>query len=186
MGQRALVEMRPVISPSEGHSNVDEIRRWGPLPATADELCEVGRRLGASKNDILLGSQATKSVLKDLSKTGHLAYYRILYFATHCALTVAKPGLILTPQQEAATDTTGKLDWDDGLLTADEIKALKLDADGSHSRLAARPMAVEKTLTSNRSWQALFSTPGRGLCCSHTGKSVWQPPSNSQQEPSRS
>jgi len=129
VGQRALVEMRPVISPSEGHSNVDKIRRGGPLPATADELCEVGRRLGASKNDILLGSQATKSVLKDLSKTGHLAHYRILYFATHCALTLSKPGLILTPQQEAATDTTGKLDWDDGLLTADEIKALKLDAD---------------------------------------------------------
>ena len=129
VGHRALVEMRPVISPSEGQSNVDKIRGWGPLPSTADELCEVGRRLGASKSDILLGSQATKSVLKDLSKTGHLTQYRILYFATLCALTVSEPGLILTPQQEAATDTTGKLDRDDSLLTADEIKAFKLDAD---------------------------------------------------------
>jgi len=102
-------------------------------------------------------------VLKDLSKTGRLAQYRILYFATHCALTVSGRGLILTPQQEAATDATGKLDRDDGLLTADEIKAFKLDADWLRSRLAARLMAVEKTPTSYRSWQALFSTPGRGL-----------------------
>ena len=129
VGDRTAVEIRPVISPREGHSNVDKIRRWGPLPETADELCEVGRRLGASKSDILLGSQATESVLKDLSKTGRLAQYRILYFATHCALTVSGPGLILTPQHEAATDATGKLDRDDGLLTADEIKAFKLDAD---------------------------------------------------------
>ena len=129
VGDRTAVEIRPVIRPREGHSNVDKIRRWGPLPETADELCEVGRRLGASKSDILLGSQATESVLKDLSKTGRLAQYRILYFATHCALTVSGRGLILTPQQEAATDATGKLDRDDGLLTADEIKAFKLDAD---------------------------------------------------------
>jgi CHAT domain-containing protein len=121
-GYRALVETRPVLSSSEGRANVD------PLPATADELCEVGRRLGASKSDILLGSQATKAVLKDLSNAGHLAQYRILYFATHCVLTVSEPGLILTPQLEAATDATGKL-RDDGLLTADEIKGFKLDAD---------------------------------------------------------
>ncbi|MFZ0854874.1 MAG: tetratricopeptide repeat protein [Hyphomicrobiaceae bacterium] len=129
VADRTVVGIRPVISPREGHSNVDKIRRWAPLPETADELCEVGRRLGASKSDILLGSQATESLLKDLSKTGRLAQYRILYFATHCALTVSEPGLILTPQHEAATDATGKLDRDDGLLTADEIKALKLDAD---------------------------------------------------------
>jgi CHAT domain-containing protein len=129
VGNMALLELRPVISRSEDHANVDTIRGRDPLPATADELCEVGRRLGASKSDTLLGSGATKSVLKDLSKTGRLAQYRILYFATQCAPTGSGPGLILTPQNEAATDATGKRDRDDGLLTADEIKAFKLDAD---------------------------------------------------------
>jgi len=61
VGDRTAVEIRPVIRPREGHSNVDKIRRWGPLPETADELCEVGRRLGASKSDILLGSRLPKA-----------------------------------------------------------------------------------------------------------------------------
>jgi CHAT domain-containing protein len=68
-------------------------------------------------------------VLKDLSKTGRLAQYRILYFATQCALTGSEPGLVLGPQEAAAIDTNGKLDRDDGLLAADEIQAFKLDAD---------------------------------------------------------
>src|SRR5262245_2052502 len=126
-GQRTTVASRPVMSSSEGYSQVDKIRTWEPLPETADVLCEVGRRLDASKSDILLGSQASASVIKTLSEAGRLAQYRILYFATHCALTgqvqgVAEPGLVLTPQHARATA-------DDGLLTAHDIKALKLDAD---------------------------------------------------------
>jgi len=121
------------MSSSADHAKRDKIRTWDPLPETADVLCEVGRRLHASKGDILLGSQASKSVLRAQSQAGHLAQYRILYFGTHCALTgqvegVTEPGLVLTPQQAGATDS-GKLDQDDALLTADEIKALRLDAD---------------------------------------------------------
>ena len=132
-GQQTTIASRPVIGSSEGHSKVDKIRAWEPLPETAEVLCEVGRRLDASKSDILLGSQASASMLTALSEAGRLARYRILYFATHCALTgqtqgVAEPGLVLTPQQLRAT-ASGQLDRDDGLLTAHEIKALKLDAD---------------------------------------------------------
>jgi CHAT domain-containing protein len=122
-----------VLSSSQGYSNLDKMRTWEPLPETADVLCEVGRRLDASKGDILLGAQASASVLKALSEAGRLAEYRILYFATHCTLTgplqgMAEPGLVLTPQQVHAT-ASGTRDRDDGLLTAHEIKALKLDAD---------------------------------------------------------
>ena len=31
VGDRTVVEIRPVISPREGHSNVDKIRRWGAI-----------------------------------------------------------------------------------------------------------------------------------------------------------
>src|SRR5262249_21976994 len=41
---------------------------------------------------------------------------------------VDEPGLVLTPQQARAA-ASGQLDRDDGLLTAHEIKALRLDAD---------------------------------------------------------
>jgi CHAT domain-containing protein/Tfp pilus assembly protein PilF len=133
VGHRTAIASRPVMSRGGGYSEVDRIRAWDPLPETADLLCEVGRRLDASKSDILLGSQASESVLRTLSQAGRLAEYRILYFGTHCALTgqvhgVAEPGLVLTPQLAGATDS-GQLDRDDGLLTVDAIKALKLDAD---------------------------------------------------------
>ena len=133
VGHRTIVASRPVMRRSRDYSKVDGIRTWDPLPETTDLLCEVGHRLNASKSDILLGSQASESVLKALSRAGRLAQYRILFFGTHCALTgqvqgVAEPGLVLTPQQ-AGTTNSGKLDRDDGFLTVDAIKALKLDAD---------------------------------------------------------
>ena len=43
---------------------------WTPLPETADELCEVGRRLGVPESEILLGNRATEATLKELSETG--------------------------------------------------------------------------------------------------------------------
>jgi len=104
-----------------------------PLPETADELCEVGRRLGVPESDVLLGNRATEAMLKDLSENGRLADYRVLHFATHGALTgevrgSAEPGLILTPPEGGASDAQA-LERDDGFLAASEIAALKLDAD---------------------------------------------------------
>ena len=116
-----------------GQADIEEVRRWTPLPETADELCEVGRRLGVPESEILLGAGATEATLKDLSDRGRLAEYAILHFATHGALTgqvqgSAEPGLILTPPPEGTSDPKA-LERDDGFLTASEIAALKLDAD---------------------------------------------------------
>jgi CHAT domain-containing protein len=116
-----------------GQADIEEVRRWTPLPETADELCEVGRRLGVPETEILLGARATEAALKDLSDRGRLANYGILHFATHGALTgqvqgSVEPGLILTPPPEGTTDPKA-LERDDGFLTASEIAALKLDAD---------------------------------------------------------
>ena len=114
-------------------TDIEEVRRWTPLPETADELCEVGRRLGVPESEILLGQRATEAALKDLSDQGRLADYAILHFATHGALTgqvqgSAEPGLILTPPAKGTSDAAA-LERDDGFLTASEIATLKLDAD---------------------------------------------------------
>ena len=116
-----------------GNANIEAIRAWPPLPETADELCEVGRRLGVPESEILLGGHATEVALKGLSEQGRLADYGIVHFATHGALTgdvqgSAEPGLILTPPDKDMIDPKA-LDRDDGFLTASEIATLKLDAD---------------------------------------------------------
>jgi CHAT domain-containing protein/tetratricopeptide (TPR) repeat protein len=108
-------------------ADIAQIRYQAPLPETADELCEVARRLDVPASEILLGADATESRLKELSVQGRLADYAILHFATHGALTgqvqgSAEPGLILTPPDKAT-------EGDDGYLSASEIAALKLDAD---------------------------------------------------------
>jgi tetratricopeptide (TPR) repeat protein/CHAT domain-containing protein len=115
------------------HTDIEDVRSWAPLPETADELCEVGRRLGVSESEILLGADATEARLKDYSERGRLAVYTIVHFATHGALTgqvqgSAEPGLILTPPPKGTSDPKA-LERDDGFLTASEIATLKLDAD---------------------------------------------------------
>ena len=113
--------------------NIEQVRQQAPLPGTADELCEIGRRLGAPVSDIILGASATESVLKDLSDKGGLADYAIVHFATHGALTGqltgwSEPGLILTPPPTGTSDPR-LLQRDDGYLTASEIAMLKFNAD---------------------------------------------------------
>jgi CHAT domain-containing protein len=115
------------------YAEIEEVRKWPPLPETADELCEIGLRLGVPKSDILLGSRATEADLKNLSESGQLADYSILHFATHGALTgqvlgSAESGLILSPPA-AGTTALSTLQRDDGFLTASEIANLHLDAD---------------------------------------------------------
>jgi CHAT domain-containing protein len=113
--------------------DIEQVRQQTPLPGTADELCEVGRRLGVPVSDIILGPNATEGTLKRLSEDGRLADYGIVHFATHGALTGqltgwSEPGLILTPPAKGTTDPK-LLQRDDGYVTASEIATLKFDAD---------------------------------------------------------
>ena len=90
-------------------------------------MCAVAHDVNADASDIYLGARATEREVKRLSRTGELAKYRIVHFATHGALAGqvsgnAEPGLLLTPPAEPSEE-------DDGYLTASEIAALKLDAD---------------------------------------------------------
>jgi CHAT domain-containing protein len=113
-------------------ANVAAVRALAPLPETAEELCEVGQRLGAGEKAILLGQAATETAIKAMSADGRLARARILHFATHGLIAgelkgLAEPALVLTPP---ADDTQASaLAQDDGLLTASEVAELKLNAD---------------------------------------------------------
>ena len=104
-----------------------DLRRQSPLPETADELCDVGKRLGAGDEDIWLGARATEAAVKSLSTRGLLEGYATLHFATHGLVAgslsgLAEPALMLTPPSAPSEE-------DDGLLTASEVTGLKLDAD---------------------------------------------------------
>jgi CHAT domain-containing protein/tetratricopeptide (TPR) repeat protein len=114
-------------------TNVASLRQQDPLPETADELCAVARALGTSDPDsaVNLGARATEARIKALSVDGTLARAGVVHFATHglvagetalFADNHAEPALLLTPPEMAS-------DEDDGLLTASEVTALKLDAE---------------------------------------------------------
>lgn len=101
------------------------LRALSPLPETAGEVQAVGRSLGAQPGSILLGAGANESALRGAK----LDQYAVLYFATHGMLPgelhcQAEPGLVLSPPAAAATSAST-----DGLLSASEISALKLNAD---------------------------------------------------------
>lgn len=130
-GARSIASFRDLMRGST--ADIEEIRAQVPLPETADELCQIGRRLGVPDSEILLGSRATERFIKDLSQSGRLAEYAIIHFATHGALTgqvlgATEPGLILTPPAPGTNDPK-MLERDDGFLTASEIATLKLNAD---------------------------------------------------------
>jgi CHAT domain-containing protein len=104
-------------------ANVTEVRKFAPLPETADELRAIATSLKASSDALYLAQQATETNVKNLN----LSRYRILAFATHGLMAgdfkgLAEPALVLTPPPQGT-------DLDDGLLTASEIAQLKLNAD---------------------------------------------------------
>ena len=140
-------------------TSAEEVRHLDPLPETVDEACAVARLLGADpSHDVYLGAKATKAQVMALSEGGVLAKARVIHFATHGLLaketedilktangkaqlvslaanglltsdtknprTAALPeaALVLTPPETASEE-------DDGLLTASNVVALKLDAD---------------------------------------------------------
>src|SRR6202165_233081 len=94
------------------------------LPDTADELRSIALALQADPSKVLnLGKAANEAVVKnaDLSK------YRIIVFATHGLVPGALDGLHQPALALSAPDVAGVPG--DGLLTMEEILALKLDAD---------------------------------------------------------
>lgn len=146
------------------------VRQLAPLPDTADELRQVGRRLGADPSAILLGASATEQAVR----TAGLDQYRVIYFATHGLLPgelrcQGEPALALT----VPPGTTGSAD-NDGLLDASEIARLRIDAElvvlsacntaGGSGRLGGESLSGLA--------QAFFFAGARSMLVTH-----WQVPS---------
>lgn len=144
----------------------DTLRAQSPLPETAYELCRVASSVGASSEDIYLGSRATESTIRALNTQGELAHYRVIQFATHAAVAgelegAREPGLLLTPPVEA-TET------DDGYLSRADVLSLHLNADWvvlSACNTAAPGADSAEGLSGLA--QAFFHAGARALLVSH-------------------
>ena len=97
------------------------------LPGTRREVEAIGNTLGARSSELVFGSEATETKVKQTK----LDQYRVVYFATHGLVSGelekfgkarAEPSLVLS-----IPDRPSELD--DGLLSASEAALLKLDAD---------------------------------------------------------
>ena len=97
------------------------------LPGTRREVEAVARSLGAGREDLHMGLQATVQAVQEAK----LDQYRVVYFATHAlvagdmeqfAKAKAEPALALTFPEKPTAD-------ENGLLPASEVAQLKLDAD---------------------------------------------------------
>lgn len=115
--------------------NLAAVRAMCPLQDSGYELKCVARSFADRRSQLLLGASASEAGIKRLSRSGELARYRVIHFATHGLLAnevstmggrFAEPALVLTPPDaRSGTPAAG----DDGLLTSSEISALRLDAD---------------------------------------------------------
>jgi len=163
----ASTQLRDISSFFRGNlADVAEVQKLAALPETTDELCAVARRLDVPESEIWLGKRATERNIKEMSKQGRLASYRIVHFATHGLIAgelkgLAEPALVLTPPAEAN-------DTDDGLLTASEVAQLKLNADwvvlSACNTAAAGPQGAEALSGLAR---AFFYAGARALLVSH-------------------
>lgn len=119
------------ISALNQHCQLDQptpaalLRGLSALPETLGELEGVAKALGAGRDSIITGSDATEARVRRMA----LDRYRVVYFATHGILPgelrcQSEPALALSPPATIATDRTS-----DGMLNASEIAGLRLDAD---------------------------------------------------------
>lgn len=118
---------------------IQQIGELTPLPESADEVRRIGAYFDAGPDDMLIGTDATEIRLQEMSRSGKLAEYDILLFATHGLQpqeldTIFEASLALTPTKDAAllTSVFEPLALNvrtDGLYKAREIEKLRLDAD---------------------------------------------------------
>jgi CHAT domain-containing protein len=114
--RRAAVETRQI--------DTADLARLPRLPDTADELKSIALSLHVDPTKTLyLGRQANERVVK----TTDLSRFRVVAFATHGLMPGDLNGLT-QPALALSTPTVADVDGD-GLLTMEEVLALKLDAD---------------------------------------------------------
>ncbi|MEM7702383.1 MAG: CHAT domain-containing tetratricopeptide repeat protein [Pseudomonadota bacterium] len=115
----AQLERAQTPSPFRSAENARLLADLPPLPAAADELAALGEALGAERTRILTGAKATEGALRGADLTS----IDVLALSTHGLVAgeldgLEQPALVLTPDE-----TQG----DDGLLTMQEVMALRLN-----------------------------------------------------------
>lgn len=127
---RGLIRRRNLSAAPEaagvdpGFSPPIDFRLLPPLPDTAQEIEEVARVLAADRTrDIFLRERASEARVKQTD----LAPYRVVMFATHGLMGGELPGVYQPALALANPALSG--DGEDGMLTMEEILALKLGAD---------------------------------------------------------
>ncbi len=99
------------------------------LPETRREAERLLLIFDQISSKLMVGKAATERQLNELNKSGDLAKFNTLLFATHGLIaaergTNAESALVLTPENCTMTDENN-----DGLLTTSEIARLTIDAD---------------------------------------------------------
>lgn len=144
------------------------------LPDTADELKSIALALQADPSKVLnLGKEANEKRVK----TTDLSGFKVLAFATHGLVPGELNGLTQPALALSAPSVAG--DEGDGLLTMEEILALKLDAEtGSCCRPATQ---VQERAPVQRPPPVLAAPsfmPARGRSWSPTGQCIRNPRAN--------
>lgn len=111
--------------PNVNVANSAGLGQLARLPDTAEEITSIARVLNADlAKDVFLGRAASEINVK----SGQLANRRIVMFATHGLVPGDLNGLLQPALALSAPEVTGNAN-EDGLLTMEEVLALKLNAD---------------------------------------------------------
>lgn len=115
----AATTLDPALPPFRSAANARRLADMPPLPAAANELATLGAALGARESRVLTGIEATEAALM----AADLVQVDVLALSTHGLVAgeldgLDEPALVLTP--------TGGAEDGDGLLTMEEIMALRL------------------------------------------------------------
>jgi CHAT domain-containing protein len=114
-------------SDAPGQADVEKLRALPNLRFAGEELESVAREFGLDRSVLLTGLSATETVIKWLNADGALKRYQVIHFATHALVAgelvgADQPGIVLTPPPATSAE-------EDGLLTAEEIAGLDLNAE---------------------------------------------------------
>ncbi|NDF44512.1 MAG: CHAT domain-containing protein, partial [Betaproteobacteria bacterium] len=97
-----------------------------PLPETRDEVLELAKIMSADpKQDVILGSEATRQSVLKSNRSGVLAKKQVVVFATHGLLAGDLPNL----NQPALAMATNADPKESPLLTLEDVLTLQLQAD---------------------------------------------------------
>ena len=126
---RAVINTRSTMQTGLEQSHSESYLAYSkipPLPETRDEVNELAKILAADpKQDLILGSDATRQSVLKSSASGQLGKKQVVVFATHGLLAGDLPNLNQPALAMASTANPA----DSPLLTLEDVLGLKLNAD---------------------------------------------------------